>query len=154
MADSSLRLKPSRTPQRFSWLVHSTDGSALSGEDKVEMADKMIEIAQRVSGGLADIQITYDTATVTASISAKASDSMTRSAKQKATEIATSGFSGWISRFLLFLLNKGPEAKDELIRQLTHDYLVEELDKATDLLEARILFYVQKGRLHSSQVVH
>lgn len=125
-------------PPSFSWSINSAKGS-FTGEQKVEIVERMESIANLLCDGDAKLEFTYDVGAVTAKIFPQPSADMRLSARQRAANHATKGFVGMVTSLLLFLNRVGPGGRDKLIDSLAANYLRDDLIAATEKLQTEFI---------------
>ena len=134
-------------PTSFVWRINAPHG-VFTGEQKAQLVERMEEIIQRVSHGNALVEFSYDTASVIAKISAKTNAIMKDRAKEQAEKTTQRGFTGFVTRLLLFWYGAGQNAKAQLIERMEMDFLHKEQAKAT----AQLLTSFQKVMSYSNRI--
>lgn len=107
----------------FTWRTQKSN-TPLSAEEKVQYAEQMLNLTDKLYGHMASTQIEYDTFQVSLKIAPKITPQMRQAAEDQAKKITFNGFLGFYTSLLLFFKGMRQAYKYTISKQLSERILL------------------------------
>jgi hypothetical protein len=138
-----------RATPSFEWKIASAAG-VFTGEQKADLADRMQSIAEGIAAGQARVAFDFGEGFVSATISPKVSEDMSKRAQERARRSLSQGLQGWVARAMIFLHGLDASQRDELAQRLAQSYLRDELAAANAKLQETFIDLLRESDALSS----